>query len=631
MARKTLDLANLLTLDNIGREIAQSWVTWDTDRRRQLENWVELQQYVHQTDTTQTTNRKNPWHNSTTIPKLCQIRDNLFANLKKVLFPKREWMDWLPSNAEELQAETAEVIKDYMTWVSEQGPFKTEFDKFLYDYIDYGNIFAKPEWVDETQILPDGVTKVGYVGPKLTRISPVDIVMNPLAASARDSTFIVRSWMTIGEFAKKVNHLQGEELEAATEAFEYMKNIRRGATGNGYTNFSLGGDFKNIQEVFAIAGFDNFLTYLQSNFVEVLTFYGDIYDMENDELLENYEITVVDRHKVIAKKPSESLMGYPPIVHTGWRKRQDSLWAMGPLENLVGLQYRLDHLENMKADALDLTVIPPLKIRGYVEDFEYAPGARIGVGDDGDVDLLSPDSSAIQVNIEIQNIMNLMEEMAGAPKEALGFRTPGEKTAFEVDKLFTAGNRLFNSRADSLEEEFVETGLNLLLELARRKAGQTLIRVFDDQNKIHRFTQLDKTSISGTGRIKPIGARHFSEQSEILQNMMQFAQSPMAQDPMVLVHFSGERTARLLEDLLNVGDFKLFSPYVRVAEQAELQQQTMVAEEQVQMRAQTPAGISPNDFDEDALNEDQDDPDAEDSADEAPEGDANPLVPAPPG
>jgi hypothetical protein len=112
MARKTLDLANLLTLDNIGREIAQSWVTWDTDRRRQLDNWVELQQYVHQTDTTQTTNRKNPWHNSTTIPKLCQIRDNLFANLKKVLFPKREWMDWLPSNAEELQAETAEVIKD---------------------------------------------------------------------------------------------------------------------------------------------------------------------------------------------------------------------------------------------------------------------------------------------------------------------------------------------------------------------------------------------------------------------------------------------------------------------------------------------------------------------------------------
>jgi hypothetical protein len=27
---------------------------------------------------------------------------------------------------------------------------------------------------------------------------------------------------------------------------------------------------------------------------------------------------------------------------------------MGPLDNLVGLQYRIDHLENAKADALDL-------------------------------------------------------------------------------------------------------------------------------------------------------------------------------------------------------------------------------------------------------------------------------------
>jgi hypothetical protein len=41
---------------------------------------------------------------------------------------------------------------------------------------------------------------------------------------------------------------------------------------------------------------------------------------------------------------------------------------MGPLDNLVGMQYRIDHLENLKADVFDLIAFPPLKIKGYVED-----------------------------------------------------------------------------------------------------------------------------------------------------------------------------------------------------------------------------------------------------------------------
>jgi hypothetical protein len=36
--------------------------------------------------------------------------------------------------------------------------------------------------------------------------------------------------------------------------------------------------------------------------------------------------------------------------------------------------------------------------------------------------------------------MNLMEEMAGAPKEAMGFRSPGEKTKYEVQRLESAAS-----------------------------------------------------------------------------------------------------------------------------------------------------------------------------------------------
>src|SRR5690606_7291108 len=134
---------------------------------------------------------------------------------------------------------------------------------------------------------------------------------------------------------------------------------------------------------------------LESNYCEVLTFYGDIYDENTDTLLKNHVIKVVDRHKVFSKRVNPSHFGTAPIWHAGWRVRPDNLWAMGPLDNLVGMQYRIDHLENMKADVFDLIAYPPLAIRGYVDEFEWGPFEKIFLGDEGQIDVLSPDVQAL--------------------------------------------------------------------------------------------------------------------------------------------------------------------------------------------------------------------------------------------
>ena len=55
---------------------------------------------------------------------------------------------------------------------------------------------------------------------------------------------------------------------------------------------------------------------------------------------------------------------------------------MGPLDNLVGMQYRIDHLENLKADVFDQIAYPIIKIRGDVEDFDFEPAARIYMGEE---------------------------------------------------------------------------------------------------------------------------------------------------------------------------------------------------------------------------------------------------------
>lgn len=136
--------------------------------------------------------------------------------------------------------------------------------------------------------------------------------------------------------------------------------------------------------------------------------------------------------------------GRAPIRHVGWRTRPDNLWAMGPLDNLVGMQYRIDHLENLVADAMDLVVHPPLMIIGEVEEFIWGPGVEIHLDENGKVEEISKNMSAIiTAKSTIQDLMDQMELFAGAPREAMGVRSPGEKTALEVDRLFAAASRIF--------------------------------------------------------------------------------------------------------------------------------------------------------------------------------------------
>jgi hypothetical protein len=343
---------------------------------------------------------------------------------------------------------------------------------------------------------------------------------------------------------------------------------------------------------FQVDGFTSFQAYLQSDTVEVLTFYGDMFDWETQTLYPNHKIMVVDRHKVISKKPNPSYFGFPPIFHVGWRPRQDNLWAMGPLDNLIGMQYRIDHIENLKADVFDLLTFPPLKVKGYVEDFNWGPMERIYIGDEGDVEMMAPPFQILQANVEINNLASLMEEMAGAPKEAMGFRSPGEKTAYEVSRLENASSRIFANKIVQFEEQFEERLLNAELELARRNLdGVISFPVFDDDFNIQIFTTLTPQDITGAGKIKPMAARHFAEQAELVQNITNFYSSGIGQDPDVRMHLSAIQIAKLFENVFKIEDYEIVQPYIRISEHADAQRLAQAAQEQVDMEQQTPTGI----------------------------------------
>ena len=582
-----MELTAVIEPDQRAVRITERFLSWETLRQVKKNDWEEIRRYVYATNTTQTTNAQLPWKNKTTRPKLCSIRDNLLANYTATLFPTRKWLKWEANERDSASRDKRDAITNYMSWVVSQPMFKHEIEKIIMDYVDFGNCFSTIEWLDQ-RVQLDDKTQVGYVGPMIKRISPLDIVMNPTADNFIQSPKIVRTITSMGEVKEMLQRMSNDDnRQEYEELFNYLKDIRARAR-------TFQGDWIQRDHLYSMDGFTSFRAYLISDYVELLTFYGDYYDWVTDTFEKNKVITVIDRHKLIGDKVNPSYFGYPPIYHTPWRKKQDNLWGMGPLDNLIGMQYRLDHVENLKADVFDLITYPVQKVKGFVEDFTWQPGEKIFVSDEGDVELVVPDVQALNANLEIRQLEDSMELFAGAPKEAMGFRSPGEKTKYEVQQLENAAARIFSAKILQFSD-YLDMNLNALLELARRQMnGITTIPVFDDELKVITFQELSPEDITGVGRIKAVSARHFVEDTQLIQNLTGLSGSPLWQ--FVQPHFSSIKTAKLLETKFDMEEYEIVTPFVAIAEQAQAQTFSNALEEQVHQQTQTATGMG-EDFD----------------------------------
>lgn len=579
MSNKVAEVQAATGQDAQAAWVVDLWETFNNQRRNKLEEWKELRDYIFATDTSSTTNNTLPWKNSTTIPKICQIRDNLFANYDSALFPNDNWIKWEAYSRKDAHKEKAKTIEGYMSNKVREGKFRLEFQKLLYDYIDTGNAFATTSFESRYKTMVDGSVVPDYVGPIVQRISPLDIVFNPLANSFDESFKIVRSIKTIGEL-KKLASVDPDQ-RFWEDVIERRFEIQRLAGGYSVEDFDKAVGY-------SADGFGNMYEYYMSDYVEVLEFFGDYHDSTTGELSTERLITIVDRSFTVRDVEIPTWFSGAPIRHVGWRYRPDNLWAMGPLDNLVGLQYRLDHLENLKADAMDLTVHPPLKVIGEVEEFEWGPGAEIQIDENGDVQELGKNLNGVMAAAsEMAAIEDRMELYAGAPREAAGIRTPGEKTLGEVMQLATAAGRIFQTKVTNFEIALLEPVLNDMLETARRNLDITdIIRIADSETATTDFLSVTREDIVANGVVRPVGARHFAKQAQDLQNFMMVANSPLWAT--VAPHTSAKGVTDFIDDVTGLQGYNIFSPNAGIMEAAETQSMSNRVQEEVIVQDTTP-------------------------------------------
>lgn len=552
--------------DYIATAIANKLVTWEAAKDKWYNNAKETLEYLYANSTRDIYNQPRDTDNCTHIPKLTQIRDMLITYYLDAMFSLPDYVDWEAYNEESIDINTKNTLKALIAQMLHDSQFQPTIRELVEDYVDYGNAFVTAVNVTETIKLEGGSANI-YSGPKAVRLDPLNVFFDPLAVSFEKAPKIFRTIKTLGELVAEAEELPEEASvykEALRNALDKRSRIRQAVST------TRAEAIKN--DVCDIAGVGNWSQYYASDTVELLTFYGDLYDVEKNKLHKNIKIVVMDRCSVLLEEPIKNYGYGCNVFKAGWRDRKDNLWSMSPLDNIKGMQFMVDFLENKRADIFNYISNPMWITKGDVEMPEYLyPGCHIGIDVDGDFRTVSPDATALAADTYVDRYQTMMEEMAGTPREAMGFRTPGEKTAFEVSQLNTAASRLFNEKTRKFEMEILEPLLTLMLRMYLADPTRITRVKMINQDGVAVFREVRVQDLSAQGRFIATGSNTYTERARQAQTIMQLYNSAIPSDPLVFNYFNPETIAKVIAYTTGLDKFKdIILPNARVDAELEM-------------------------------------------------------------
>ena len=555
MNKKALEVQSWLSPHQQAVKIADYWSSWNNLRERQRERWREIDSYIHATST-QDLMEQSAWDHTTHIPIVAEIYEDLVAIMNDTVIPHEDWLGWRPYDRSANSTQKRTAVLSYIKNRHELNGFNSTINHLLSDFVRYGNSFV----LTVPQVNADG-----YVGPKPLRISPYDIVFNPTATDFENSPKIIRQIMDLGQF-KMFCEEQGDVIDK-----EVMQRVldRRG----GYAGVDSAELDKNTQ--YLPDGFGSVSSYFfESGMIELLWFYGDIYDQTSQELHRGRKIVVVDRTSILL-----DVEEHARIRHARYRPRPANLWAQGALDNIVGMNYQVNHRENSKSDAIDRFIHPDRLFVGDVEEIwdETTGQYKYLAPENGMVRDLSPDSSVLAFNSEIDMLTLRARSAARLPLQLAGFRTPGEKTAFEVQSLNEGAFRGFINKAEQFEIELLEPMVRDEIEVGRDNLTSALQVATSDEEGFVTMMTITQEDLKSNGVLVPYGARRFKRELQQMNMLYQLSNSQLGQ--YIGQHINTFNLAKVVERLGGFEQFVFIDKFAAIEEQREAQQLQATAEE----------------------------------------------------
>jgi len=572
----------------LAAEIAGYWHEWDSARSSQLEMWAEIDSYIHATDTSSVEGGDNFDH-KTFIPVISEIHEDLIAIIYGTVFPHEEWLGWKGYDAKAVAKEKRVKLLAMVKQFHSLNAFSTTFRKVIDDLVRYGNCFVKVGYVNETQ-QEDDQTVSGYLGPKPMRISPYDIVYNPTHQEFSKAPKIIKSLISTGEFKEFVDSL-GDQSNLTPDELQRLLARRSGG--------SLDNSDRYKETQYIAAGFGSIEEYYNSGMIELMWFYGDIYDPVTQEIHKGRCVVCVDGNTVVFERfePKQT------IFKGGWKPRPDNLWSQGPLDNLIGINYMINHRENSKNDSIDSFANPDRAYIGDVEEIydEVTGQTKYIMPEGGSVQDITPDATVLTYDNQIQMHMEMARRAARIPQQLTGFRTAGEKTAFEVQNLNDGAFRGFINKAMQFEEDVIEKVITAEIRVAKENFASVISVLSEDEEGIISVLQVTEDDLSSNGKLIPFGARRFARNLQQLAGLQNLTQGPLYQ--IVGRHFNTYDLARVWESLNGFESFEVIKKFAAIDEEMEAQEATMLAEQQMQQTMSQPTAME-MEMDADMMEED---------------------------
>ena len=547
------------------------WTRWDAARDPVISKWREGEAYRYATDTNSLPNAKGAFTHSTHMPVVAAIAQDLEAIILRVVMPHKDWFTFEPMDAQAARKDQRKTITSYLKNRHALNGYTDEVAKLRSDLVTYGNCFSQVFHANESR-----GEQGGYVGPKVQRISPYDIAFDPTAVDFSCTPKVIREIVTLGELKRR-----GDSGLLNSEVVDKLLHGR----GN-FANSDAGED-KNEQYV--PLGFGTYQQYIQSGFIELLWFYGDVYDQENIVLHESQIVVVADSEEVLLEDTIKTSTGKPHIFQSVWQKLPDNLWGQGPLENIIGLNYQVNHRENAKSEALDRLIYPDKIYQGDVEEmYDDETGQMTYLAPEGGgVQELAINTQFFSFDLHIDRLQHSARAAARLPSDLTGFRSQGEKTLGEVTALTEGGMRGFIDKAADFERSSLEKHLGAEIELAYDNFGSAFKVPNKNEGGFIEMLNVTKEDLAVNGVLIPRGAKRFARKNQMLSTLTQLSATPLAQ--VIAMHTSGKGATELVNELLETHDTGLFEEFAQILEQGEAQQIMNQVEQSNAMQASQPS------------------------------------------
>lgn len=532
--------------EQIPKEVASLWWKWDSRREKAKKSWNETERYVYATDTTSLIGL-GQYDHTTHIPVVHQVRENLVSILYETVVPHEDWLGWKPYDKQAANLKKRDKVLAFIKNRHALNGFTKVIRKVITDLVDYGNCFCQVTYKASSE---------GYNGPVINRISPYDIVFDPTVSEFSKAPKIVREVISIGEFFTRS---QDTEL--------WDKGIVNAVLGNrsGNQKGFMESQYRDPQ--FTPAGFGSRQEYFESGFIELLWFYGDVWDRDKNEYKADRCIVVVDRCQKLADFEEKE----PNIFKSGWKQRPDNSWCQGPLEQIIGLNFQINHRENSKSDVLDRAINPDKLYVGPVEEIynDQTGQVKYLAAEGGTVQDLTPDMTVLTADMHQDRLLAFASEAVGLPPQIMGFRTPGEKTLGEVQQLDSSAFRKFILKAAIFEEELLEPAVSAELQLSVKNYTSVIQAMQQNKEGLMTFFEVTEDDLRSNGVLVPYGSRRFSRQLQQLTTLQQLGNSNLAQ--LIASHINTYNLAQSVERLGGFEQFEIIKKFAALEEQAEAQ------------------------------------------------------------